>query len=67
MSWTGPVLSAVYALGPYLLGPDSPQGTDVVRVTTIAAGAGIVVVALGIGIVRLAQRRRRNRLKRWLR
>jgi hypothetical protein len=35
--------------------------------TTIAAGAGIVAVTLGLGFVRLARWRRRNRIRRWVR
>jgi hypothetical protein len=40
---------------------------EVFRVTTLAAGAGIIAVALGILAIHLFQRRRRNRIRRWVR
>lgn len=46
---------------------DAPQENDVIRIVTIAAGAGIIAVTLGIGIIRWTQGRRRRRLKRWVR
>ena len=46
---------------------DPPLRTDVVRVAIIAAGVGIVGAAVGIGAVRWLQRRRRNRVRRWVR
>jgi hypothetical protein len=40
---------------------------EVFAVTIVAAGAGIIAVTLGILTIRLVQRRRRNRIRRWVR